>query len=85
MTPSEMRQILSDLSWSQNDLARFSGRGTVGILKQARGKVPIDRALAWWLRSLHFLVMNPPPAPPYRPAEAARQPQDVEAALAELL
>jgi hypothetical protein len=72
MTPEEMRRLIQDLGWTIADLVRFTGRDRVRTYKQARGKEPIDPAMAFWLRGYHYFTLNPPPRPPAAPHESER-------------
>jgi hypothetical protein len=65
MDHNEMRAILHRLKWSQGELAERAQRNTGRIHKQARGRDPIDAALANWLRAVdrawpHDLLNSPP-------------------------
>lgn len=75
MTPTEARDILDRLGWSQTYLIQTLGRDSSRTRKQLRGAEPIDEPLADWLRKLgrafsdpavqafRDLVDNPPPKP----------------------
>jgi hypothetical protein len=68
MEPTELRDILERLDWSQGEFGRRIERGEDNGRKIARGKLPIDEPLAEWLRAvdkanttLISLLDAPPP------------------------
>jgi len=81
MTPTEMRDIIAKLEWTQGDLAHYARRDEARIRKQARGSNEIDPTLARWLRAVgeHWghvqdLLDHPPILPRKPPTEPTRAP-----------
>lgn len=60
MTPTKLREIISRLGWSQNDLARISGRDEARVRKMARGAQPIDEIMRDFLVRLEAFSASCP-------------------------
>ena len=62
MTPTEFRECLDALHWTQRGLARILGRPEGTVRQWARGAVRIPPDVAAWLDALTAAhLANPPP------------------------
>jgi transcriptional regulator with XRE-family HTH domain len=62
MTPKALKQHLTQLGWSQRELASRLGRPNNTVHRWASGAQPIPSEVALWLAALaRALAANPPP------------------------
>lgn len=62
MTPTEFRQILHTLGWSNAVLANKVGLHKVTVRNMGLGKRSIDGPLAAWMREINdYMAKHPPP------------------------
>lgn len=62
MTPTQLRECLEALRWSQRGLAEATGHDERQVRRMAAGDAPIGEELAAWLRRARdWMRANPPP------------------------
>jgi transcriptional regulator with XRE-family HTH domain len=63
MQPEEMRELLEQIGWSSNELARRLGINQRSVGDYRSGKRPIPDNLASWLRAMAAAVRAMPAQP----------------------